>query len=1189
MSSRTHHYVVSAQRATAVQSACVGNFSGSGAERTLVLAKGSRVQVFQLTESGVAAALDIPVYAAIANMRLIPSSSPSDTLLVTSELGQFALLQVAPSNDAVVTLETGSLYSRTGRPVQGPQLCSVDPLRRAIVVQLYEGVLSVLPVDARSGALGTPFEVRLDELNVLDLAFLHTPAGAASPPLLAVLYEDELGARHLTSYTLNTDARRSLDRAPLRFGDAPQGACRLMPLPAPLGGVVIAAEQMLVYVDGQGRRVVRATMPPAAVSAVTPIDADGTRWLLGDHLGGLRVAVVRADQSGVQQIQVEVLGRTSAASCLAYLDNGVVFLGSLLGDSQLLRLVAPSSGGGDDDDDDNNNNDNGEQQQQQQQLDVIETYSNLGPIVDMCVVDLERDGQGQLVTCSGAFGDGTLRVVRNGVGIQQHASVDLEGVRRLWSLRGASAADAPDRFIVMSFVAGTRVLAFDGDELEERDIGGFVSSEPTLCAATVGGEQLLQVTAQGARLVALSALDVVAASWKAEGGASVSAAAANGAGQCVLALTGGTLVYLQCSKGALKELARTTLPHEVACVDVSPVGDGAAPPPSAGADVRVAHLCAVGLWHDASVRVLQLPSLAQVGQTELGRDLLPRSLLLAELAPGTAWLLAGLGDGSLVAHRMQAHGGAIALDERKQVALGTRPVQLTLFAVHGKRHVFAALDRPAVIYASEDVGAVAKLRFANVDLRDVGSMCPLNTATFADSLCVADERALTIGAVDDVQRLHIRTQPVDGSPRRIAYQASSATLAVLLDTYTGDATDVAAALRVAASELRERSHVRLHDSNSLAQLDSYALPGNEKALSLIALTLVDENEHAADFYVVGTAIGEANEIDASSGRLLVFAVREQRLRLVSETKTAGGVYALDALERDGVAGGVGCAVCVWRWRPLQEKDAENEAGRMLRLTASKAGHVLVVALSTRGATIVCGDVMQSVSVWLAATDAGGKETLELVARDSEPNWLSSLAVLDDDVTLGAENSGNLFVVRRNTDAQNESERFALQAIGEYHVGDYINTLRHGSLVMAAPVTAAAATAAAAAAGDDPSAADVPAVMASLTGRLPTVLYGTAKGAIGVVASVTPAAFTLLKRIETAVDSVIKGAGGFQHADFRQFRNERKTVPASGFVDGDVCESFLELPPPQQAQVAAAAQLSVADVMHVLEAISQATH
>lgn len=29
---------------------------------------------------------------------------------------------------------------------------------------------------------------------------------------------------------------------------------------------------------------------------------------------------------------------------------------------------------------------------------VMETFTNLGPIVDMCVVDLERQGQGQVST-----------------------------------------------------------------------------------------------------------------------------------------------------------------------------------------------------------------------------------------------------------------------------------------------------------------------------------------------------------------------------------------------------------------------------------------------------------------------------------------------------------------------------------------------------------------------------------------------------------------------------------------------------------------------------------------------------------------------------------------------------------------------------------------------------------------------
>ena len=59
----------------------------------------------------------------------------------------------------------------------------------------------------------------------------------------------------------------------------------------------------------------------------------------------------------------------------------------------------------------------------------METFTNLGPIVDMCVVDLERQGQGQLVTCSGAYKEGSLRIIRNGIGIHEHASIDLPGIK----------------------------------------------------------------------------------------------------------------------------------------------------------------------------------------------------------------------------------------------------------------------------------------------------------------------------------------------------------------------------------------------------------------------------------------------------------------------------------------------------------------------------------------------------------------------------------------------------------------------------------------------------------------------------------------------------------------------------------------------------------------------------------------
>ena len=55
--------------------------------------------------------------------------------------------------------------------------------------------------------------------------------------------------------------------------------------------------------------------------------------------------------------------------------------------------------------------------------------------------------------------------------------------------------------------------------------------------------------------------------------------------------------------------SEATMEHEVACVDVTPLGDDL----SAKSD-----LCAIGLWTDISVRLLKLPSLEIIHTQPLG-------------------------------------------------------------------------------------------------------------------------------------------------------------------------------------------------------------------------------------------------------------------------------------------------------------------------------------------------------------------------------------------------------------------------------------------------------------------------------------------------------------------------------------------------------------------------------------------
>lgn len=57
-------------------------------------------------------------------------------------------------------------------------------------------------------------------------------------------------------------------------------------------------------------------------------------------------------------------------------------------------------------------------------------------------------------------------------------------------------------------------------------------------------------------------------------------------------------------------------------------------------------------------------------------------------------------------------------------------------------------------------------------------MAPFSSAGFPDSLAIAREDSLTIGAIDAVQKLHVRTVPLGEQPRRLALQEATRTVAV---------------------------------------------------------------------------------------------------------------------------------------------------------------------------------------------------------------------------------------------------------------------------------------------------------------------------------------------------------------------------------------------------------------------------
>ncbi|XP_070551484.1 DNA damage-binding protein 1-like [Ptychodera flava] len=1112
-----HNYVVTAHKPTAVNACVTGHFTSS-TDLNLIIAKNTRLEIYVVTPEGLRPIKEIGMYGRIAVMELFrPPGESKDLLFILTQRYNACILEYKQDGDniEIITKAHGSVQDRIGRPSETGIIGIIDPECRVIGLRLYDGLFKVIPLDRDNKELKA-FNIRLEELHVIDVKFVH----GCQVPTIAFVHQDPQG-RHLKTYEISL-RDKEFTKGPWKQDNVETEASMVIAVPQPFGGVLIIGQESITYHKGDNYVPVAPPMiKQSAIVCHGRVDSNGCRYLLGDMAGRLFMLLLEKEEMmdgsvNVKDLKVELLGETAIAECLTYLDNGVVYVGSRLGDSQLVKLnVDPNEHGS--------------------YVQVMETFTNLGPIVDMVVVDLERQGQGQLVTCSGAYKEGSLRIIRNGIGIHEHASIDLPGIKGIWPLRVDVNTELDDT-LVLTFVGQTRVLKLNGEEVEETELPGFDSDQQTFYCGNVSYGQIVQITPASVRLVSAETKRMVW-EWKPSSGKNISVASCNT--RQIVCAVGSELFYLEIHAGEVTQISTVTMDHEVACLDITPTVEGS----------DMADLCAVGLWTDISSRILKLPSLDQMHLEMLGGEIIPRSILMTAFE-GIHYLLCALGDGSLFYFQLNTETGY--LSDRKKVTLGTQPTVLKTFKSLSTVNVFACSDRPTVIYSSNH-----KLVFSNVNLKEVNYMCPLNAEGYPDSLALANDTTLTIGTIDEIQKLHIRTIPLGESPRRIAYQEQTQTFGVLSTrveckdgTNTVPSRPSASVSALSTSNASSKivqsnsgkygegsfgDELEMHsllviDQHTFEVLHAHQFMNNEFATSLVSCRLGDDPNI---YYIASTAFVYPEESEPKSGRIIIFQWHEGKLNQVAEKDIKGAAYTL--VEFNGkLLASINSTVRLFEWT----------ADRELRVECSHFSNIIALFLKIKGDFILVGDLMRSITLLRYKPMEG---SFEEIARDYNPNWMSSIEILDDDNFLGAENSFNLFTCQKDSAATTDEDRQHLQEVGLFHVGEFINVFRHGSLVMQHP-------------GE------------SSTPTQGSVLYGTVNGSIGLVTQFSEELYNFLSEVQNKLTKVIKSVGKIDHAFWRSFHTERKTEPAAGFIDGDLIESFLDLSRDKMAEVVQGLQI-----------------
>nr|CAG4643697.1 EOG090X00HD [Lepidurus arcticus] len=1128
-----HNYVVTAHKATAVTTCVTGNAT-SATDLNLIVAKNTRLEMYLVTPEGLKALKEIEIYGKIQVVKLFrPPNEKKDLIFILTSRYNAMILECVGDNDnlEIITRAHGNVADKIGKASETGVIAIIDPECRVIGLRLYDGILKIIPLEKDTNEIKA-YNVRVEELHIQDIAFLY---GCPNPTII-VIHQDMHG-RHVKTHELSLRDKEFV-KNPWKQDNVETEASLVIPVPEPFCGALIIGQESITYHDGSS--FVTIAPPIIKQSTITcfgKVDTNGSRYLLGDLSGRLFMLLLdREDKmdgvATVRDLKIELLGEVSIPECLTYLDNGVVYVGSRLGDSQLVKLnVKPDENGS--------------------YVTVMETFTNLAPILDMAVVDLERQGQGQLVTCSGAYKEGSLRIIRNGIGIHEHASVDLPGIKGIWALRVATEAGF-DNTLVFSFVGQTRVLTLNGEEMEETEIPGLVSEQQTFFCGNIGVDNIVQVTSGCVRLISAKTSQKIS-EWCPPSAKSINVVSCNN--NQILCAAGSDLFYLEIETDEVVLKAHKVLPFEAACLDITPL--------SATTDKNTkSEWAAMGLWTDLSARLLRLPSLEEAHREPLGGEIIPRSILMT-CFEGSFYLLVALGDGSLFYFNLNPLDGTVS--ERKKVTLGTQPTVLRTFKSQSTINVFACSDRPTVIYSSNH-----KLVFSNVNLKEVSHMCPLNSEAYPESLALATDSAVTIGTIDEIQKLHIRTVPLGESPRRIAYQestqtfgvltsrldimdssglsparpsastqtpstSSSASVGSLVKSSTGVGSSSSSGLMAGLGMTEYGQEIEVHnllivDQHTFEVLHAHQFMQGEYALSIVTAKLADD---PLPYYVVGTAMVVPEESEPKQGRLILFQWADGKLSTVAEKEVKGACYSL--VEFNGkLLASINSVVRLFEWT------AEKE----LRLECSHFNNILALYLKHKGDFVLVGDLMRSVTLLQYKTMEG---SFEEMAKDCNPNWMTAVEILDDDTFLGAENTLNLFVCQKDSAATTDEDRQQMQTVGRFHLGDLVNVFRHGSLVMQ-------------------QAAD------SATPIQGGVLYGTVHGAIGVVAQLPADFYSFLSDVQSRLAKVIKPVGKIEHDFWRSFSNDRKIEPCDNFIDGDLIESFLDLDREKMKEVAHGLQM-----------------
>uniref|UniRef100_A0A1I7TQF8 Probable cleavage and polyadenylation specificity factor subunit 1 n=1 Tax=Caenorhabditis tropicalis TaxID=1561998 RepID=A0A1I7TQF8_9PELO len=495
----------------------------------------------------------------------IPQLPDQDSILMAFDDAKLSIVAI---NEKERNMQTISLHAFENEYLRDgfnnyfhPPIVRTDPENRCAATLVYGKHIAILPFHENSKRIHSyiiplkQIDPRLD--NVADMVFLD---GYYEPTIL-FLYEplQTTPGRACVRYDTMCIMGVSVNIVDRQFAvvwqtaNLPMDCSTLLPIPKPLGGALVFGSNTVVYLN--------QAVPPCGIilnscydgftkfplkdmksmkmtlDCSTSVYMEDGRIAVGTREGELYLLRLVTSSGGgtVKSLEFSKVWDTSIAYSLTVCAPGHLFVGSRLGDSQLLEYTLLKTtresakrqkmeqnqkevaaeldeedmelyGGAIEE----QQNDDEEQILESLEFRELDRLRNVGPIKSMCVgrpismsndlVDAKRrDPVFDIITASGHGKNGSLCVHQRSLRPEIITSSLLEGAEQLWAV-GRKENDS-HKYLIVSRIRSTLVLEL-GEELIELEEQLFVTGEPTVAAGELSqGALAVQVTSTSIALV----------------------------------------------------------------------------------------------------------------------------------------------------------------------------------------------------------------------------------------------------------------------------------------------------------------------------------------------------------------------------------------------------------------------------------------------------------------------------------------------------------------------------------------------------------------------------------------------------------------------------------------------------------------------------------------------------------------